>query len=460
MKNHKIWFYTIEFLKTYSTLYYNRIPIIIPLLRNFQNFLKNKPLKEAKDKTFNLDTIQSKCNPFLINNNGKPKSGDYILVRAELYTIGLKIFPNCIFLAHSKKEYLTMKKHRKCRPLYYLHDLPEKDVIPEEETKVFSELEKIFNDSQTPELFKNKQLYIWMRKQVKKLLVLIRKVSTLFEKYSFFTTLYGSTINNHGALVTTFAQTRNIKTINYQHGILGELGHLPINADINILWGNSHLEYLKRFGVPLNKMKILMPIFPKSIQSKLQINERKLQTSKLESIGKHTFVNGKFHVLVALQPLSHDFNKKMIRDIELAANDHYFQSKLHIHYKLHPDHESSEFKKLIINGNSQLYSHGVISTQELLSKTNLVITQSSTIAYEAFISNKPVVFYSKPTDIYYLEGNPYFIDSKAKVERLFYKMTQNEKHLPLILSRTNLKDKFEGDKLNNFKELRDLIRNC
>jgi len=447
-KNRIIWFYTIDFLQTFSSVFYDHIPISIPLLRDFQKFVERHISKTGfKKRNLKLNlNIQNACDPYLIKNELYNKEGSYILVRSDLFPLTSGIKQKCIYLAHHQNEYNKMLKNKQCRPLYNLNQLPEKEIPIKEEKKVNIQLNQIFRNKNTPTFFKNKLFINWMRSSVKKLLVYIRKVHSLFEKYSFLKTIYGSTINRHGALITTFAQSRKIETINFQHGIMGEIGHLPINADINLVWGKSHLDFISAFGAPKAKMKIVPPYFPKS---KKLIT--KIKNTKTTSSNKPIKTNENrlpINILVALQPLSIEFNKRLIQHIESSSSK--FAGKFQIHYKLHPDQDIKNFKNLVSSPNSFLYEHNTITIQELLSKCDLLITHSSAVAYEALILRKAVVFYSSQKNIYYLQGTPLYVKNIKEVYNLFSRLAISPSFLKDIASRISLKDDHTYYKSENY----------
>ncbi|WP_181348839.1 hypothetical protein [Thalassobacillus sp. CUG 92003] len=419
LKTKTIWCFTIEFLQTFAHIYYDRLPISLLLLRDFQKFTE-KNLSKIDTRFIKRQpesSIQKACEPYLLKSRPKQNAGGYILARADLYPLTKNSKQSYIYLAHHKNEYKRMLRHKQCRPLYNLSSLPEKKLPVSEAKRVMQELNRIFKNRQTPALYRKKYFCTWMRKTVKKLLVSIRKLHTLFEKYPISKTLYGSTINRHGVLVTTFAQSRHICTINFQHGILGDIGHLPLNADMNLVWGKSHQKFLEFHGAPKEKIKIVPPYFPKSHihQKSSPPPSRRISTPP----NKHS-TSAPYHVLVALQPLGEAFNTKMIRDIETAVRP--YAPNIRIHYKLHPDQNASTYKPLLSSIHSRIHQHGSTSLQQLITLSDFMITHSSAAAYEALLSNKPVYYYSKPKPIYYLKSQPQFINNQQNTKRLFMKL--------------------------------------
>lgn len=281
---------------------------------------------------------------------------------------------------------------------------------------------------------------IWMNRAVKQLLGKIRKVHTLFHKYPIAKTLYGSTINRHGALISTFAQTRKIETLNFQHGVFADISHLPVNADLNLVWGESHQDFLLSHGVAANKIQIVTPFFPKSIGSS--------STSSVAATQKLLGQSSPINILVALQPLEYSFNKKMIQNIEITANK--FPGKLLLKYKLHPDQDSKAYSPLFSSPHSQLYAHGDVSSHHLIMQSDLLITAFSAMAFEALVENVPVAFYSKPREFYYLEGKVPFVYEEDELYELFSTIVNDSTFLTKLSAQMSLKDDIKANELSDF----------
>ncbi|WP_054637514.1 CDP-glycerol glycerophosphotransferase family protein [Thalassobacillus sp. C254] len=260
----------------------------------------------------------------------------------------------------------------------------------------------------------------------------IRKVHTLFKKYSFSGVLYGSTINRHGALVTTFAQTRKIKTVNLQHGLLGEIGHLPVNAHLNFVWGKSHQDYLLAFGAPKQKIKMVPPVFIRN-----------------NSLGLSDFTDKRsvppappLKVLVALQPLGAQHNHTMIRRIENAAKR--YPGKVLVSYKLHPDQSRKLYQKQIRSSSSKLLSHSGNSLHNLMKWCDIIITPYSTVAYEGLLCKKAVVFYGRPQPFYYLKGCATFVKTEEDIKKLFLQLIKHPTFLSTLINQLSLKDNIKN----------------
>lgn len=446
--NLTIWWYTFQFLSAFHSLQYDSVPIALLLLRDVQKYLLRQ-YKHLPKVLLNQEIstrIQTECIPYLIHSKPDKSRTGYTLIRSNMYrlTEGIKDEP-FIYLAHHKKEYLQVKSQMGSRLFFYIHHLPERRIPFSEEKKLYQALDQIFSRSSIHSFFQRKEFQVWLKRKIAITLIWIRKIDGLFQRFPIIRTIYGSTINRYGALVTSFAQTRNIFTINLQHGIFGELGHLPVNADLNLIWGKSDLNYLLQFGVPEDKLRIVGPIFFRSAEllKPSSDNREKRKTDPIK-------------ILVALQPLGHQFNKTMISRIEKAAEP--FQSKLRILYKLHPDQKNvAEYSRYLMHRNSKLLPHGTIPLSDLMNESDLVMTPFSTVAYEAALSDKFVVFYGIKQELYYLEGELSFVYHVSEIEKLFGEIVKNPSYLSQLKKKVVLKDSHPT--FNDRQQLWNIIKN-
>ncbi len=406
------------------------------LLRDFQKFinvhytrLPKTPL--SSQNQFNIHRL---CSAYM--NTSKPniaKKG-YFLIRADLLSVTNNgVTKNRLYLAHHKAEWVKLKRTGVGRVLY-LPGLPEATISKNEEVKLYHQIKYILESSSTLPFFKTPIFINWLRSKIRSTLPLVRKMHYLFKNYPIRATIYGSTINRQGALITTYAQSRNVMTINLQHGMLGELGHLPVNADVNIVWGSSHRDYLTRYGAPSNKIKIAKPFFIKS-------GKPITKTMKYDQLtGKKQLT-----ILVALQPIGYSYNRIMIQKIEDAILK--LPGIFTVYYKLHPDQGSGrEYDRLLKNTRSTLIPHANISLNELMSRSHIVITPFSTVAYEALLNDKPVLFYGKHTKIYYLNSAPIFFTSSLHLRKNLMKIIHNPSYFTVLRSR--YKTIFRDRKMN------------
>ncbi|WP_026691182.1 CDP-glycerol glycerophosphotransferase family protein [Alteribacter aurantiacus] len=410
-KLNYVWLHSVDFLHAFSPVTYDSVPIALPLLREFQKYIKRnrKKARALKRKVHSSKSIQQACTPYLINHTPLKKKGGSILVRAEMASPVLEkksVIP-MVFLAHKRSEYKKALANPRLRPLYYLPKIKEKAIPSNEQVKVLQRIKTITSSPDTPPFLKTNAFKRWIQIQVITLMKNLRRMHTLFDKHTITTTFYGSTLNRHGGFVTSFAQTRRAKTINYQHGLLGDIGHLPSNADLHLVWGPSHVNYLVSNGVPKKKVKIATPVFVRSGRAKVSARKHK-----------------KKQILVAMQPLGKGFNRRMIRRIEGAAKG--IENRLQLNIKLHPDHHQKSFRRWTKGKSTTVYPHGSIPLNQLIQEADLVITPYSTVGYEAMLVGKPVVFYTKKKQLYFVKGPLKRATSRASLHTIFLSVLANK----------------------------------
>lgn len=330
-----------------------------------------------------------------------------------------------------------------CRPLILLNDIQEKEVSDTEEQEIWQRIEQICSASKTASLFlfRSKAFKQWLLRKVPPTLKRIRQMQTLFSTYPITKTIYGSTLNRHGSLVTSVAQSKQLFTVNIQHGLIGELGHLPLNADLHLVWGEADARYLESFGANRHQLHVCGPVFIRNYEAKYVTTEH------------NEFSPKKLRVLVALQPLGRIFNRRMIQTIEKAASG--VPEQLIIDYKLHPDQgKGKRYEALLHSPFSKLIPHHKGNLQNLLSQADIIITHSSAVAYEGFLHNKAILFYGSPISFYYLRGTPFFFQDSLCLHEVFAKALQRPQFLEDLRSRCTLIDQGDPNRAKeNIKEV-------
>ncbi len=407
-----------RFLAAFQSLQYDNVPLGILLLRDFQKYALHHPRSFRSSKFARegpIRNLHAACKPYLPPANPDLSKSGYTAVRAELFGVAKGSGEEkLLFVAHHRREYRYMAKLKECRPLVYLHGLPPAKLPPALTHATMRKLRECLAHRSTPAVFRQRAFRIWLAARVRLAILHIRRVHTLFDRYPIKQTIYGSTINHHGALITSFAQSRHVHTVNVQHGLFGPLGHLPINADLNFVWGKSHSDFLKSYGAPPDKIKISGPCFYRNLQTK-------------HSSGSKS-ASARLQVLVALQPLGNRFNRTMIRRIERAARP--YGRSVFVTYKLHPDQGSASFYRRLLSGRrSKIVRHGTIPLNRLINRSDIVLTPYSSVAYESLINGKPVFFYRRPRFVYYIRNAPIYFHTSTQLKRLLAKYIGNTKRL-------------------------------
>lgn len=435
-----IWRHSIRFLEAFKSLRYDDVPLCLLVLRDFQKYALRHGSAfgtATLQKAGPIRNLQAACRPYLVPAKPNLKKSGHTIVRAELFGMTKGSGEEKIlYVAHHLREYRSMLKVKECRPLIYLHGLPPARLSPDLAQKTMGQLRTLLSSARTPAVFRKSAFRSWLTARIKKAMLHVRRVHTLFGRYSIRRTIYGSTVNHHGALITYFAQSRNVHTVNIQHGLMGPLAHFPVNADLNFVWGKSHAAFLKSYGAPSDKIVVSGPCF-----------YRNLPTGN-SNAGRTA--NAQLQVLVALQPLGNQYNRSLIRSIEQAAKP--FDRKIAVTYKLHPDQgNKSSYRKWLICRKSKIVSHGIVPLNKLIDGSDAVITPFSSVAYEALISGKPVIFYRRPQFVYYIRNAPVCFHSAAELKQMLSKAIANRDYLSTLHKKMGVIDKVKpGGNSNRF----------
>ncbi|MCA0754937.1 hypothetical protein KP806_07730 [Paenibacillus sp. N4] len=425
-KTWMIWRHSISFLEAFKSLRYDDVPLGIVMLRDFQKYvLHHSGAFGGAKRSGRIRNIQAACKPYLVPSKPNLRKSGYTVVRAELFGMtkgvtGEKI----LYVAHYSGEYRTMLKRKECRPLVYLHGLPPAKLPPAMAQKTMSQLRAAL--SSAPAVFRRPAFRSWLTARVKKAMLHIRRVHTLFNRYPIRRTIYGSTINHHGALMTSFAQSRNVHTVMVQHGLMAPIAHFPVNADLNFVWGKSHANFLQSYGAPAGKIVVSGPCF-----------YRNLPTGRSAS---SVMANAPIKLLVALQPLGLSHNRGIIRSIEQAVKP--FGGKISVTYKAHPDQGGcGSYRKWLRCKKSKILRHGIVPLNKLIEQADAVITPYSSVSYEALINGKPVIYYGTPKFIYYIRNTPVSFRSAAGLKKILAKAVANRGYFPALHARLGVIDK-------------------
>lgn len=401
-----IWQNSLIFLKTFQSLLYMGHPLPFLILRNFQRLKKNALRKNTLRKAphFNARQLQQRCQPFLARSCPDWQRQGKLLVRAYMYQITAERQQrDCIYIAQHKKEYDKMRRYRGCRPLIHFPRI-KASISHTDWSKMVRKLERILQRSSTPAFFQSYSFKRWMLQQIKKAMLDIHRWAYIYKKHRIAMVLYNSTVNHHGALACTAAKLRKIPVINIQHGVFGSLGHLPVNADLNAVWGESHKKFLMRHGAKDDSIIVTGPLFFRNL-------EKHKDAKRLSKLSGSIIT-----VLVALQPLGKAFNLRMLQHVERAVP--VPKKQFQIIYKLHPDQDHTEgtlLNKAVrsLHSQSEIVRHGQWPLEQLIDLCDIVITPYSSVAYEAALKKKPVLFYRKTSKPYYMLSQPrYFRNSK------------------------------------------------
>jgi len=198
--------------------------------------------------------------------------------------------------------------------------------------------------------------------------------------------------------ITKVCRLNRVPTLVIQHGItcadLGGIHVMPVEADKQAVWGNTSKDWsLRRGKAPETQVVTGNPGYDMVVLSRFH---------RKELYEKLNLCRSKSFIVIATswyQPVSScytpDEDATFIREALEAAKE--FPEK-QVVVKLHSAY-SAEYRDVVLAAAQDAHIDVVITTQflwELLSACDLLITQTSTVALEAMILDKPVITFATP----------------------------------------------------------------
>lgn len=240
-------------------------------------------------------------------------------------------------------------------------------------------------------IIKNK-LFALVERRFKEAVNEIEITKKLLSKYKFKSILILSETGFNEKILTSIARSTDLKIILLQHGLgydTPELpkgvrylaGGVPIDSSKMVVWGASTDRYLKKIGIPDNKIEILGSpahdvFFEKSLLPK----------------------NARYVLLTTSSPtkwIASDLKVETIQRYESAIRKickaTLSQNKKLV-VKLHPDQDEMNITSWIKKISSKISVEKFADTSELIRNCDYMITiDISTVILEAQILKKPVI---------------------------------------------------------------------
>jgi hypothetical protein len=197
---------------------------------------------------------------------------------------------------------------------------------------------------------------------------------------------------------TSVAKKSNLLTMRYQHGVFGKHPHLPVpRSDKMVVWGESAKNYYLERNISPDRIIITgNPMVD-------VLARRKRDTNRLKICKKIRLTPTKKIVLYADTASASDITaldnfydpSRVLLKFINAANklpDTQFLVKFH-----HGDAEMKEKIELIKNhnraSNIRMFDTG-FDVYTLIVNSDLVITEFSTVGFEAMLLDKPVIIFN------------------------------------------------------------------
>ena len=182
-----------------------------------------------------------------------------------------------------------------------------------------------------------------------------------------------SDVHKVSRIFTFFCKKNKIKNYVLQHGApVLDYGYLPVYTDKMFNWGKLSFDWFLEKGTDINKLQITGT--PK--MDSIALEKKSLENS-LESLS----------VLLIMNPIGEELCEKFLQIIYDAIKDMDVNLKI----KLHPSSEHYDhLPKLIFND----YSYEVYrleNTHDLIRKSDVVISTTSTVGAETIALYKPLI---------------------------------------------------------------------
>lgn len=182
-----------------------------------------------------------------------------------------------------------------------------------------------------------------------------------------------SDVHKVSRIFTFFCKKNKIKNYVLQHGApVLDYGYLPVYTDKMFNWGKLSFDWFLEKGTDINKLQITGT--PK--MDSIALEKKSLENS-LESLS----------VLLIMNPIGEELCEKFLQIIYDAIKDMDVNLKI----KLHPSSEHYDhLPKLIFND----YSYEVYrleNTHDLIRKSDVVISTTSTVGTETIALYKPLI---------------------------------------------------------------------
>tara|TARA_B110000967_G_scaffold205746_1_gene250942 strand:+ start:2385 stop:3719 length:1335 start_codon:yes stop_codon:yes gene_type:complete len=205
-------------------------------------------------------------------------------------------------------------------------------------------------------------------------LFVINCVERFFNKMSNVkSVVLNSDVHKTSRIFVFYCKKHKIKNYVLQHGApVLDYGYLPVYADKMFNWGKLSFDWFLDKGTDINKLQITGT--PK--MDNIVLDKKSLENS-LESL----------NVLVIMNPIG----EVLSRDFLQIINDATKEIKVNLSIKLHPSSEHyGHLPKLIFN-NCPYKLFRLEDTHELIRKSDVVVSTTSTVGAETIALYKPLI---------------------------------------------------------------------
>lgn len=183
------------------------------------------------------------------------------------------------------------------------------------------------------------------------------------------------------SVIFSCAKKYGIKTVVLQHGVVNPAyAFTPLIADKVCVWGEMQRLQLKELGANDDQIVVTGTPIIETIKKSTELRK--------EILKKHGIDRGKANIVLAVNPIKEDYNRKLIETLEKAC-EYLGIHRFNFWIKLHPAQNSSQYKWVEERSNIKLMDKS-ITPDEFFNICDLLVTHNSGIATEALYYQIPV----------------------------------------------------------------------
>ncbi len=426
------WLLFLDFIDLFHELIFEKIPL--PLLSNFYQYIDTDLREEMKKTSFKehltrkkitLNEIQPQFECWL--HSFKQPAACRLLDSSKCKPMKGKILLNLEYLRFSHNSFkvydpeetiiFTQFKRKLGIPVHCIQDY--KVEVQDSIDKLVKRAESIFSPIQKHYVLQNDFFSHSFLNNIPKMVETIAAVRKYFQDNLISCVVVGTTEDLTSRILTMVAGEKGIPSICLQHGILGgEEAYLPVFATVEAVYGQYEKDWYRERGVSEEYIAITgHPRFDDIFDQNHMPKETFIMKYGLDA--------GKKHVLVATQHICSSLCREFI---DIAATIPGIEIIIKPHpWELNHGNYIEEYKNLENKYKSvKLIAERGVNLYDLLSNTDVVIINASTVGLEAVLANKPLCILYEGSFKYYDRMGDFKFSNPAKLAEFIPRLLKDE----------------------------------
>jgi hypothetical protein len=417
------WSVFIDFIKDFQDINYKNIPL--PLLSTLQTYiddeikslmkvdsfgdkLRNKIQKENQIQPhFDvfLSTIQNNHSNSTKTGNILIHDGDLLRFPREYLTTFDKDKTDFLFSPKMKNNNTYNAYIQNLKELGTVHLLDNyREDVKGLTNKLIKNTQSLFSHYHEHPVYSNKNFQNKFIEDIPSMVDLLVAYDNLFNQVNIACVIVGNTSGMFSRILALVANSRGIPSICTQHGIIAnEMGYMPALASKYAVFGHYEKEWYQKQGVSENSLEITgHPRFDQIFTNQHMSKNEFIQNLQISSEKKLIFIA-----------------TNMVRDINTWSSLIKQLTKnplINIIIKPHPSEikrlGTDEYKKMSSMYDSVKLVPPTMDLYDIISNTDIVVQEYTTVGLEAMIFNKPVFCLRK--EDYYDGNDRYYFDKLEK----------------------------------------------